>query len=76
MSVSTGPFQTGGTAVLGVATVRAAATAVAHGVPELARTGARHIAEIAAIGTALVAVGVAIIRGGRHLQLSAGADLD
>ena len=76
MSVSTGPVQTGGVAVLGVAVVRAGAAAVAHGVPELARTGARHVVEIAAIGTALVAAGVAIIRGGRDLELSAGDDLD
>lgn len=76
MSVSVLPVQTGGAVVLGVTLVKAGGTATANAVRELAATGPQHILAIAAAGSAMIAAGVGLLRGGRHLEISAGGDLD
>lgn len=79
MTISNTPIQTGGAVVAGAAVVKSGANAI-RGLPA---TGALAIAEASnyARNIALAAGGISLaamslIRGGKHLDLVAGNDLD
>jgi LPXTG-motif cell wall-anchored protein len=72
MSVHAAPVQTGGVAVLGVSFLKTGGSAIVRGRTSLAATGAESVQFLIMLATALITLGLLLVKRGRGATLGSG----